>query len=277
MAVARQLLKAGLDVAGYRRHGGGDFTDIGGRLLGSPAEVFQSASVVFTCLNDHHALYDVVAGRDGFLTSSASGRIVIDLSTTALEPRFELRKLLDAAGSVLVDCPISGLPTAVEQRQGVFLASCTPDQFAQIEPLLRLLSDEVHYVGDFGSGTKMKYIANFLMAGHVSLAAQAVALAMHGGLDASLAVSVLSAGAGSSFQLASRGPRMAVRDFSNPRATLDSLSDDLVEIAKFADDLHLHSKALDETRELVEEARGLGLSDRDPTALIEAVLARMKR
>jgi putative dehydrogenase len=45
------------------------------------------------------------------------------------------------------------------------------------------VSRDVQYVGEFGNGSKLKYIANLLVTTHIAAAAEAVVLAQKCGLD----------------------------------------------------------------------------------------------
>jgi 3-hydroxyisobutyrate dehydrogenase-like beta-hydroxyacid dehydrogenase len=192
MSIAGSLLAGGRTVVGFRRSDAEEFRQQGGHLLSSPREVLEASAVVFTALTDETALLSAVDGTGGFLSGNASGRTVIDLSTTALPPRLAVRERLRHAGAAMIDCPVSGLPSMVRQRKGVFLASADATEFAAVEPYLRLVSDEVYYVGAFGNGTKLKYLANFLMVVHAAAAAETIAVARAAGLDPALAVQVLS-------------------------------------------------------------------------------------
>jgi putative dehydrogenase len=277
MAIAGHLLADGMAVVGFRRSDADDFREKGGLLLASPRAVFEAAEVIFTCVADETALASVIDGENGFLASSARGRTVVDLSTTALAPRFAFRDRLQKAGSTLIDCPVSGLPVAVSRRKGVLLASADAAEFAAVERHLRVISDEVYYVGLFGSGTKLKYLANFLMVVHAAAAAEAIAAAKAAGLDPVLAVEVLSRSAGGSFQLASRGPRMATGDYGTPQATLDNLTRDLRAIGEFQTSVGLDSGLLAAATALVDQARSLGFGGCDPVALMEAARANLIR
>jgi L-threonate 2-dehydrogenase len=273
MAVARNLIDRGLSVSGYRRGDAHEFKALGGNLLSSAADVFRSAPIVITCLTDHVALQEIIAGPTGFSSSGVSGRIIVDLSTTALAPRFVLERLVREAGSVMVDCPVSGLPAAVEARTAVLLASCDQADFEAIGATLGAITNEVHYVGAFGAGTRLKYISNFLMVINAAAAAQAISLAAASGLDPSMAVKLLGLGAGGSFQLQSRGPKMALRAYDRPRATLDALNGDLKEIESFISTMGAGSAMFDDAVSMVQEAREMGFGNCDPTALIEPALA----
>ena len=273
LAVARHLLDAGIDVVGYRRSPAAEFTALGGRLARSPAMVFESAPVILTCLPDDDALDAVISGADGFLANRSPGRVVIELSTTSLERRTEHRLRLQAAGVALVDCPVSGGPVAVGKKEAVFLVSGDEGDVARVEPILRLISNQVRRVGAFGSGTVVKYLANYLMVIHAAAAAEMVALARLSDVDPDLVVEILSNSPAGSYQLAFRGPGM-VRGIYPRHATLDGLRKDLSLIGAAAK-LRGHRGGLFEVAvDLVEETRALGFGQHDPTALIEATRAR---
>lgn len=271
LAVARNLLDRGRAVVGHRRSDPTSFVEAGGRAVASPRAVFEAAEVVFTCLPDASSLASVVEGEEGFLTAAATGRTVVDLSTTDLASRLRLRARLRQAGSTLVDCPVSGLPAMVVQRSAVLLTSGDRHEFEAVEGVLRDISDEVRFAGAFGSGTVLKYLANFLMVIHAAAAAEAVGMAERCGLDPALAVDILKRSAGGSAQLAIRGPRMAAGDFDAPQATLDGLVKDLGLIGDLARSVGLDSALLGAAADRVDQTRRLGLGSRDPTALVEAV------
>jgi 3-hydroxyisobutyrate dehydrogenase len=275
LPIARHLLRAGVQVLGYKRSSADDFLAAGGQIQVSPAEVFAQAPIVFTCLPDDAALDAVVDGPNGFLSTKARDRIVVDFSTTRLAARLKLGEKLRGSGSTLLDCPISGIPVVVEHRKAVFLASGDRPAFDAVESLLRIVSENVYYLGPLGSGTKAKYIANYLLTVHVAAAAEAMALAQRSGLDVPQALTCFSQGAGGSFQLTQRGPRMISGSYRPAPAVLGDLVRDLGFIEEFAASLGLQSTFLATATSLVEQTIELGFGDGDPAAVLEAVRARM--
>jgi putative dehydrogenase len=275
LPIARHLLRAGVEVLGYKRSSADEFLAAGGETQVSPAEVFAHAPIVFTCLPDDAALDEVLNGPNGFLSSKARDRIVVDFSTTRLAARLKLGEKMRESGSTLLDCPISGIPVVVEHRKAVFLASGDRPAYDAVEKLLRIVSENVYYLGPLGSGTKAKYIANYLLTVHVAAAAEAMAMAQRSGLDVSQALACVSQGAGGSFQLTQRGPRMISGSYRPAPAVLGDLVRDLGFIEEFAASLGLQSAFLATATSLVEQTIELGLGDGDPAAVLEAVRARM--
>ena len=275
LPIARHLLKAGVRVLGYKRSNLQDFLAAGGEPLASPAEVFAHARVVLTCLPDDAAIEAVVNGPNGFLASNARDRIVVDFSTTRLAARMQFGEMLRARGSMMLDCPISGLPNVVERRKAVFLASGDRAAFDAVEKLLRIVSENVFYLGALGSGTKAKYIANYLLTVHVAAAAEAVAMAERSGLDVAQALAAFGHGAGGSFQLSQRGAHMVSGAYRPAPATIAELTKDLGLIGEFANSLGLQSTLLSAATSLVNQTIDLGFGDCDPAAVLEAVRAHL--
>jgi putative dehydrogenase len=275
LPIARHLLQAGVRVLGYKRSSLQEFLAAGGEAKASPAEVFAQARVVFTSLPDDAAIETVVNGPNGFLSSNARDRIVVDLSTTRLAARMRFGEMLRDRGSTLLDCPISGIPIVVERRKAVLLASGERAAYDSVETLLRMVSENVFYLGPFGSGTKAKYIANYLLTVHVAAAAEAVAMAERSGLDVTQALATFAQGAGGSLQLTQRGARMVSGAYRPAPATLDDLIRVLGLISEFADSLGLRSALLATATSLVNQTIELGFGDCDPAAVLEAVRAHL--
>ena len=275
LPIARHLLQAGVRVLGYKRSSLQDFLAAGGEPTASPADVFAQARVVFTCLPDDAAIETVINGPNGFLSSNARDRIVVDFSTTRLAARMRFGEMLRARGSTMLDCPISGIPIVVERRKAVFLASGDRAAFDAVEKLLRIVSENVFYLGQLGSGTKAKYIANYLLTVHVAAAAEAVAMAERSGLDVAQALTAFAHGAGGSFQLSQRGAHMVSGAYRPAPATLAELTKDLGLIGEFANSLGLQSTLLATATSLVNQTIDLGFGDCDPAAVLEAVRAHL--
>jgi 3-hydroxyisobutyrate dehydrogenase-like beta-hydroxyacid dehydrogenase len=273
LPIACHLLQAGVQVLGYKRSSLQDFLAAGGEPMASPADVFAQARVVFTCLPDDAAIETVINGPNGFLSSNARDRIVVDFSTTRLAARIRFGEMLQARGSTMLDCPISGIPIVVERRKAVFLASGDRAAFDAVEKLLRIVSENVFYLGPIGSGTKAKYIANYLLTVHVAAAAEAVAMAERSGLDVAQALAAFAHGAGGSFQLSQRGAHMVSGAYRPAPATLAELTKDLGLIGEFANSLGLQSALLATATSLVNQTIDLGFGDCDPAAVLEAVRA----
>ena len=77
-------------------------------------------------------------------------------------------------------------------------ASGDPTAIERLRPAFGAFTRKVWDLGVYGNGSKMKFIANHLVAIHNAAAAEAMVLAMKAGLDADRVVEVIASGAGTS-------------------------------------------------------------------------------
>ncbi|MCI3951246.1 MAG: mmsB [Burkholderiales bacterium] len=185
-AMAEALLAAGYTVYGYdvlapaRRR----LRKAGGQPLASSAAVAACTDFAITSLASVAALDDAVGQ---IASASRAARrtplVVIETSTLPLAEKERAMRTLGQAGIVTLDCPISG--TAVRMKEGAWtiFASGRRAAFRRVLPLLNVFTRNVPYVGPFGHGTKMKFIANHLVAIYNVAAAESLTFARKMGLD----------------------------------------------------------------------------------------------
>ena len=106
--------------------------------------------------------------------------------------------------------------------------------FERARDVLSHFARSVRYVGPFGAGSKLKYIANLLVAIHVVGAAEAIVLGEKAGLDPSMLVEVLADSAATSRMLEVRGPSMAASAYATPMMKVNVFQKDLDIIESFA-------------------------------------------
>ena len=93
-------------------------------------------------------------------------RVVIEASTFKLEDKEAAETALRKAGHILLDCPVSGTGIQAKTKDLVIYASGGAAEIKKLRPLFADFTREVHDLGAFGNGSKMKYIANLLVAIH---------------------------------------------------------------------------------------------------------------
>ncbi len=165
--MAEALCAAGYTVVGYDPVAAARarLKKAGGRALASATAVAATADVVITSLAKASVLADVVkkiatAKRD----KKREPLVVIETSTLTLADKEHAQLALAFAGAQTLDCPISG--TAVRMKEGAWtiFASGPQATFKRVKPVLDVFTKNVKFVGAYGNGTKMKFIANHLVA-----------------------------------------------------------------------------------------------------------------
>jgi 3-hydroxyisobutyrate dehydrogenase-like beta-hydroxyacid dehydrogenase len=177
-AIATRLAAAGHEVVLWNRTRA-RATALGvGVVAGTPAAAAAAADVVLTSLLDPDALRRVVrAALDG-----ARGQTFVDTSTVGVRVLEELAPELRARGSDLLDCPIAGTPTAVEQGDALLLLSGDRGRAQDAEPVLAAIG-HVRYVGALGTASRLKLASNCIVAATNLAAAELVAAGRGAGLE----------------------------------------------------------------------------------------------
>lgn len=239
-AMMRNLIKNGssvvaFDVAEAARKA---IAAAGAQLAGSPREVAERASILITSLPSAAALHDATAGTQGIAEAKGSGQIVIECSTLPIDDKQRAHDVLAAAGKILLDCPVSGTGAQAAKQDLVVLGSGDKAAFERCSQVFAGMSRLVKYVGPFGNGSKMKFVANHLVTIHNLAAAEALVLGMKAGLAPSLVYDVLNDSAATSRMFQVRGPLMVENSYVPPTASVKTHLKDVDIIGTFAADLH---------------------------------------
>jgi 3-hydroxyisobutyrate dehydrogenase-like beta-hydroxyacid dehydrogenase len=275
LAMARNLLKDSFRVVGYDVSASAmkALAEAGGETADCAKEVGERAPIMITSLPNAEAL---MAAVSGLAAASGSGQIVIECSTLGLDAKQRARQVLEAAGKILLDCPVSGTGAQAVNKDLVVFASGDKAAFERCRPVLEGMSRVQKYLGEFGNGSKMKYVANHLVTIHNVSAAEALVLGMKAGLDPQLVYEVISDSAGSSRMFQVRGPLMVEGRYDAPTATFDTHLKDIDIIARFASELGVPTPLFAAAVELYRAALAQGRGKQD-TAAVCAVMESMAR
>lgn len=267
-AYGTNLLAAGYEVTGFdldeaRRQA---LQAAGGTAAGSVAEVAAASDVVLIALPSTAALAAAVEGDQGLVEGAHPGLIGVEMSTFPLAAKEQARSALAAAGVTLLDAPVSGTGLQAAVAEIVIYASGDQDGLDQVRPIFDVLGQGTFELGEFGNGSRMKYVANLLVSVHNLATAEAFVLGMKGGLAPDQILEVISAGVGSSRIFEIRGPMMAKDDYP-PSARLEMFIKDVTVIGEFGREIGVPTPLLDTSLPFYEEAVAAGLGDMDAAAL----------
>src|SRR5258707_7118259 len=274
-AIARNLIAAGHSISGFDTDPGKieRLRSDGVIGCGSAAEAARGADLVLTSLPTVDALDATVAN---LVAAPQPDLVVAELSTMPIEVRQAAHDRLQAAGMILLDCPLSGTGAQAATRDLALYASGDEAAYRRARPVFDGFARVSHYLGTFGNGSRMKFVANLLVAVHNVAAAEAIVLGTKAGLDPERILEVIGSGAGTSRIFELRGPMMAKGVYTPPTATMHALQKDSAIIAAFADALGVDTPMLDAAAPLYDEAESQGYAEEDVGA-VHAVLARLAR
>jgi 3-hydroxyisobutyrate dehydrogenase-like beta-hydroxyacid dehydrogenase len=272
-AFARNLLAAGWDVIGYeiapaRRRA---MAKLGVEIVEDAGELARRVRTIITSLPKPSALAETAAaiGKAG-----VSRRVIVEMSTFALEDKLRAETVLRKAGHVMLDCPVSGTGAQAAVKDLVVYASGDSREIKKLNRLFSGFTRAVHHVGAFGNGSRMKYVANLLVAVHNVASAEAMVLGMKAGLPAQLIFDLVKTGAGTSRVFELRAPMMVKNSYGNPTMKISVWQKDMDVIGSFARKIAVPTPMFDASKAIYSKALKSGHSAED-TAAVCAVLEKM--
>ena len=166
----------------------------------------------------------------------------------------------------MLDCPISGTPLMVPPRKTVFLGSGDKDAFEKCLPVFEGITSNNFYLGPFGAGSKMKCVANLLVAVHALAAAEAMVLATRAGLDPEMVIKVINPSIAGSTMFAARAPLMVARRYE-PLGSIDGIQECITIINQLSSEIGCPTPLLNTAEQHYKEAAAQGRGEQDIAAM----------
>jgi putative dehydrogenase len=275
-AIASNFLKNGFFIVGFDIDDGKKtaMQKLGATIADSPAGVAKQVDVAFTSLPTVAALDQVVSGAGGLVESGKKGLVVCELSTFPIADKERARDALSDAGIILMDCPLSGTGAQAKKADLSVYVSGEKAGFEACGNVFDGFSRSNYYLGEFGNGSRMKFVANLLVAIHNVSAAEAMVLGMKSGLDPDMIYKVIKDGAGNSRMFEIRGPMMVEDEYSEATMSINMWQKDLKIIMEFAAALGSPAPLLSASAPIYHAALSQGRGP-DDTASVCAVLEEM--
>lgn len=272
-AMSTNLIRAGFDVVGYdvlaaRRDG---FRKAGGTPVKTCRAAALKCATIVTSLPSSDALLDTASQ---LADSARDDLTVIETSTLPISVKEEARTRLAAGGVTLLDCPLSGTGAQARAKDLIVYVSGDQKTYHRTSRVMDGFARAHYFVGPFGSGSKMKFVANLLVAIHNVAAAEAMVLAMKSGLDPELVVRVIGDGAGSSRMFQVRAPMMVKGNYSDATMKVHIWQKDMGIIGEFAKNLECPTPLFSASAPFYTAAMAMGLGAED-TAAVCKVIERM--
>jgi L-threonate 2-dehydrogenase len=269
-AIARNLVDRGWRVIGFdidaaRR------AELGLASVTIAADVGQvarDAPILMTSLPSPAAVEDVART---IANSGEASRIVVELSTLALADKLSFESILSKAGHIALDCPLSGTGAQAKNRDLVVYASGDSNAIARCKSLFADFAKQSADLGKYGNGSRMKFVANHLVAIHNVATAEAMILAERAGLDPKMVIDMVGPGAGGSRMFQMRAPMMVEGVYEPATMKVSTWKKDMTIIAEFADDVGCATPLFTLTEPVYAQALAMGLGNQDTAAVFEVL------
>ena len=189
-AIARRLADTGVELVLWNRTRS-RAEDVGaGTVVATPADAVAMVDIVITSLTGPDALRATFGGPAGAL-AAARGHSFVEMSTAGPDVLETLAPLVAQTGSTWVDAPVIGAPPAVIKGAELVIAGGERADVERVRPVLEHLG-EVRHVGPFGSGARLKLVANSMLGALVLIAAELETAGRDAGLDPAVTFDVLT-------------------------------------------------------------------------------------
>ncbi len=235
LGMASSLRRAGylVHVCDMRHEAAVAFAAEGGVACASAAEVAAHCEVVVSVVVNAAQTEAVLfgdasaTGITGAAAALKRGSVFVMCSTVDPNWSIALEARLADIGVLYLDAPISGGSAKAASGQMTMMTSGTEAAYAKVGSALDAMAAKVYRLGDkAGAGSKVKIINQLLAGVHIAAAAEAMALGIREGVDASAIYEVITNSAGNSWMFENRMAHVLAGDYT-PLSAVDIFVKDL--------------------------------------------------
>jgi len=269
-AIARNLIDRGWRVVGFDVDPArcAELAQADVEIASDVPQLTRKAPVIMTSLPSPAAVEEVA---HAIANCGQLSRIVIELSTLSLADKLRFEAILSKAGHIALDCPLSGTGAQAKVRDLVVYASGESEPIAKCMGLFADFAKQSADLGRYGNGSRMKFVANHLVAINNVATAEAMLLAERAGLDPKMVVDMVGPGAGGSRMFQMRAPMMVEGVYEPATMKVSTWKKDMAIIAEFADDVGCATPLFTVTQPVYAEAMAMGLGDQDTASVFEVL------
>lgn len=248
----------------------------GVEIARSAADVASKAPTILTSLPKPQALIETAKA---IAATKLPRKTVVEMSTFTISDKEKAQAILGKAGHTTLDVPVSGTGAQAAVGDLVFYASGDPKTVKKLQPMFADFGRKVYDTGAFGNGSKMKYVANLLVAIHNVASAEAMVYGMKAGLAPQAIFDLIQGGAGNSRIFELRAPMMVKNNYKTVTMKIDVWDKDMQVIGDYGRKIKVPTPMFDASKPVYIKAQKMGLGALD-TAAVCAVLekqAKVKR
>ncbi len=152
-------------------------------VAGSPADLARASDVVVVAVVNDEQVHDVLSGQEGALAAGAPGTTIVVVSTITTACVAAIGAEAAALGVPIVDCGVSGGPSAAASGNLICMCGGDPEVIASLEPLFGAVGSLTVTMGPFGTGLAAKLARNLVQFGGWLAAYEGQVLAEAAGIE----------------------------------------------------------------------------------------------
>ena len=257
------------------------FAREGGTACASVAELAAACDVVISVVVNAQQTEEVLFGESGgsherravgaggAAAAMKPGSVFVMCSTVDPNVSIGFEQRLHAMGLLYLDAPISGGAAKAASGQMTMMTAGTPEAYARCGGALDAMAAKVYKLGDrAGAGSKVKIINQLLAGVHIAAAAEAMALGLREGVDATALYEVITHSAGNSWMFENRMAHVLAADYT-PLSAVDIFVKDLGLVLDTARATKFPLPLASTAHQMFMQASSAGFGREDDSAVIK--------
>ena len=201
--MATNLVKAGFDVIGFDliEEAKKKAERNGIQIAEDAVSASENVDALISMLPASEHVESLYLGEDGLLSKLDKTVLIIDCSTIAPDSAIKVANQAKDLGLSMVDAPVSGGVVGAQESTLTFIVGGAENNVERARPLLEKMGSNIFHAGSNGAGQVAKVCNNMLLAIHMCGTAEAIALGVNNGLDASVLSEIMRKSSGGNWSL----------------------------------------------------------------------------
>lgn len=211
-----------------------------------------------------------LSGPGGALEHLRPGSTCVVMSTVGPRAVQGAARAAAARSVRLVDVPVTGGVSGAERGELILFGSGDPSSLDEVAGVLAPMGRLVRCGAEVGLGQSMKVVNQLLASVHLAAAAEALAFAAALDLDQDFVLDVMRGGAGGSWMLSDRGPRMLEGPDAEVTSAIDLFVKDSGLVTQAAADVAFRAPLVAAAHDAFSRAAERGFGRADDSQVIQA-------
>lgn len=269
--MARNLLKGGHDLIVFDLNpkSVAQLVGHGARAAASIAEAAKAAEIVFTMLPDAPDVEAAATGDGGILENIRPGSVYVDMSTIDPATTRRIGARFRQKGVDMIDSPVGKTVDQAIAGTSTLMLGGDDAVITRVEPILRLMGQDLIRCGELGMGQAMKLVNNLLASVLITASSEALVAGRKAGLTLDTMISVLKTTMAWNNQLAIAMHARALKGDFEPGFMVKLAHKDCRLAIGMNQELGVSTPVGSATLEALAEAMAQGLANKDVGAVLK--------
>ena len=201
--MATNLVKAGFDVIGFDliEEAKKKAERNGIQIAKDAVSTLENVDALISMLPASEHVESLYLGEEGLLSKLDKTVLIIDCSTIAPDSAIKVANQAKDLDLSMIDAPVSGGVVGAQESTLTFIVGGAENNVERARPLLEKMGSNIFHAGSNGAGQVAKVCNNMLLAIHMCGTAEAIALGVKNGLDASVLSEIMRKSSGGNWSL----------------------------------------------------------------------------